>query len=326
MKAIQFNRFGAPEVLEIVDVPTPVAGPGEVLVKVEAAGINFFEVLMRADRYAATAALPAFPGVEAAGTIEAVGEGVDPRLLGSRMAAPLFVSARPFGGYAQYVAIDAGLVVHLPDALSFADATALMVQGLTALHLQRQSSPTNKIVLVPAAAGGVGSLLVQLAKGQGAGRVIALAGGKAKRDFALSLGVDAAIDSNDADWPARVGEASDRVGAEIVYDTIGGSLTREFLDVLAPGGELVFAALGRFQLSALDIETMIGRNQSLKGFALLPLLTPDILKTSLTTLFDLAASGRLSVAIGGCFPLDEAGEAHQSLEERRATGKVVLLP
>ncbi len=193
MKAIQFNRFGGPEVLEVVDLAAPVAGAGEVLVKVGAAGINFFEVLMRADRYAVTPGLPAFPGVEVAGTVEAVGEGVDRRLLRQRVAAPLFLSARPFGGYAQYVAIDASLVVPLPDALSFEDATALMVQGLTALHLLRQSPPAGRTVLVPAAAGGVGSLLVQLAKGQGARRVVALAGGKARRDFALSRGADAAI-------------------------------------------------------------------------------------------------------------------------------------
>jgi NADPH2:quinone reductase len=326
MKAVQFNRFGDPEVLEVVELPTPAAGPGEVLVKFGAAGINFFEVLMRADRYAVTPSLPMFPGVEAAGTVEAVGEGVDPGLLGRRVAAPLFVSARPFGGYAQYVAIDAGLVVLLPEALSFEDATALMVQGLTALHLLRQSPPSGRIVLVPAAAGGVGSLLVQLAKGQGARRVIALTGGKARRDFALSLAADVAIDSSTADWSAQVREASNGLGAGTVYDTVGGALTGAFLDLLAPGGELVFAALGRFQLSASDLEAMIGRNQSLKGFALLPLLSADSLKASLGALFELAASGRLKVTIGGRFPLHQAGEAHRLLEERRTTGKVVLVP
>ncbi|TPM27021.1 zinc-binding dehydrogenase [Mesorhizobium sp. B2-3-4] len=324
MKAVQFNRFGGPEVLEVVELARPAAMPGEVLVKVAAAGINFFEVLMRADRYAVKPGLPAFPGVEVAGTVEAVGDGVDRRLLRQRVAVPLFASARPFGGYAQYVTIAAGLAVPLPEMLSFEDATALMVQGLTALHLPRQSPPAGRTLLVPAAAGGVGSLLVQLAKGQGARRVIALAGGKAKRDFALSLGADAAIDSSEADWPARVRDACD--GVEIVYDTVGGALTNGFLDVLAPGGELVFAALGRFQLSALDIETMIGRNQALRGFALLPLLSPDILRSGLAQLFELAASARLKVAIGGRFPLHEAGEAHRLLEERRAIGKIVLLP
>lgn len=326
MKAVQYNRFGSPDVLDVVDIAAPVAGAGDVLVRVGAAGVNFFEVLMRADRYAVTPGLPMFPGVEAAGTVEAVGEGADPGLLGFRVAVPLFASARPFGGYADYVAIDANLAVPLPDTLSFEDATALMVQGLTTSHLLKQSPPANKTVLIPAAAGGVGSLLIQLARGQGARHVIALAGGETKRGFAVSLGADAAIDSNEADWRARVREATDGAGVEIVYDTVGGASTEAFLDILAPGGELVFAALGRFTLSATALEAMIGRNQSLKGFALLPLLSPAVLRAGLSELLDLAAQGRLRAVIGGRFALDKAAEAHRLIEARRSTGKVVLVP
>lgn len=147
MKAAQFSRFGGPEVLETVDLPTPEPQAGEVLIRVHAAGINFFEVLMRADRYAVTPQLPMVPGVEAAGVVEAVGQGADDTLIGTRIAAPLFASTRPFGGYAEYVTIDAGLAVPLPDPLSFEEATALMVQGLTAFHLLRQSPPANRTVL-----------------------------------------------------------------------------------------------------------------------------------------------------------------------------------
>ncbi|MER8570892.1 zinc-binding dehydrogenase [Mesorhizobium sp. M1338] len=326
MRAIQPNRFGGPEVLEVIDLPTPVPQAGEVLVRVHAAGINFFEVLMRADRYAVTPQLPMILGVEAAGVVEAVGQGVDAQLLGSRMAAPLFMSQRPYGGYAEQVTIDADLVVQLPDSLSFEDATALMVQGLTAFHLLRQSPPDGKAVLVPAASGGVGSLLIQLAKWKGARRVIATAGGRAKLDLSLSRGADAAVDYNNLDWPARVRDVTDGKGADIIYDTVGGALTAASLQALAPGGELVFAALGRYGLAASDLEAMIGRNQSLRGFALLPLLSPDVLKASLSELFQLAASGRLQVVIGGRFPLDRAGEAHRLLDERRSTGKVVLVP
>ncbi|TIM63628.1 MAG: zinc-binding alcohol dehydrogenase family protein, partial [Mesorhizobium sp.] len=160
MRAIQLNRFGGPDVLGVVEMPKPLPQAGEVLIRVHAAGVNFFEVLMRGDRYAATPQLPMVLGVEAAGTVEALGQGVDERLLGKRVAAPIFASKRPFGGYAEYVTIDANLVVPLPDTLSFEDATALMVQGLTAFHLLRQSPPAGKSVLVTAAAGGVGSLLV----------------------------------------------------------------------------------------------------------------------------------------------------------------------
>jgi len=326
MKAIQLSRFGGPDVLEVVDLPLPVPQAGAVLIRVHAAGINFFEVLMRADRYAVTPQLPMFPGVEAAGVVEAVGQGVDAALLGTRVAAPLFVSQRPHSGYAEQVTIDASLVVQLPDALSFEDATALMVQGLTALHLLRQSPPDGKSVLVPAAAGGVGSLLLQLARLKGASRVIAAANGKAKLDRALSLGADATVDYSQPDWAARVRDVTDGEGADIIYDTVGGALTAASLQALAPGGELVFAALGRYVLAASDLEAMIGRNQSLRGFALLPLLSADVLRASLTELFQLAASGRLQVAIGGRFPLDQASEAHRLLDERRSTGKVVLVP
>ncbi|MER9966099.1 zinc-binding dehydrogenase [Mesorhizobium sp. M0060] len=325
MRAIQLSRFGGPDVLEIVEVPKPGPQAGEVLVRVHAAGVNFFEVLMRADRYAVTPQLPMFLGVEATGIVEALGQGVDASLLGARVAAPLFASSRPFGGYADYVTIDASLAVPLPDALSFEDATALMVQGLTALHLSRQSPPSAKSVLVAAAAGGVGSLLVQLARRQGAGLVFAAAGSKAKLELALSLGADAAVDYSNADWPGRVREAAGGAGVDIVYDIVGGPLTAAALEALAPCGEVVFAALGRYALGAPEMETMIGRNQSLRGFALLPLLSADVLRASLSELFDLAAGGELVMTKGGSFPLDQASQAHRLLEERGATGKVVLI-
>ncbi|MFC3324847.1 quinone oxidoreductase family protein [Mesorhizobium cantuariense] len=326
MKAIQLSRFGGPDLLEVIELPAPVPQTGEVLIRVHAAGINFFEVLMRADRYAVTPQLPMIPGVEAAGVVEAVGQGVDAALLGTRVAAPLFMSQRPHSGYAEQVTMSADLAVPLPDALSFEDATALMVQGLTAFHLLRQSPPRAKSVLVPAASGGVGTLLVQLARLKGARQVIAAAGGKAKLDLALSLGADAAVDYIKPDWPARVRDITGGEGVDIIYDTVGGALTAASLQVLAPGGELVFAALGRYALAASDLEAMIGRNQSLRGFALLPLLSGDVLRASLFELFQLAASGRLQVTIGGRFPLNQAGEAHRLQEERRSTGKVVLVP
>ncbi|RWO04780.1 MAG: zinc-binding alcohol dehydrogenase family protein [Mesorhizobium sp.] len=326
MRAIQLNRFGGPDVLDIVEMPKPEPQAGEVLIRVHAAGVNFFEVLMRGDRYAMTPQLPMVLGVEATGTVEALGHGVDISLAGTRIAAPLFASKRPFGGYADYVTIDAKLAVPLPDALSFEDATALMVQGLTAFHLLRQSPPAGKSVLVTAAAGGVGSLLVQLAKRQAASNVIAVVGSRVKLDLALWLGADAAVDYSTSDWPTRVREAAGGAGVDAVYDIVGGSMTAASLQALAPGGELAFAALGRYAIGAAELEAMISRNQSLRGFALLPLLSPDMLRGSLSELFHLAASGGLLVTTGGRYPLDRANEAHRLLEERRSTGKVVLIP
>jgi len=326
MKAVQLSRFGPPDVLEIIEVPAPVPAPGEVLVRVRASGVNFFEVLMRQDRYAVTPELPMIFGVEVAGVVEELGENVGSIEMGARVAVPMFAIGRGSGGYAEYVAVDAASVVMLPDGLSFEDAVALMIQGLTALHLIRQSPPKDRTVLVNAAAGGVGSLLVQLAKRAGARRVIAAASTQEKRDLARSLGADVAIDYTASDWAGRVRDVTGGMGADIVYEFVGGALTRASLDALAPLGELVFGALGRFDLDATDLERMFTENQSLRGFALLPLLTPANLKTDLAELFEQAAGGELKILRGGSYPLGHAAEAHRAIEERRTTGKVVLIP
>jgi NADPH2:quinone reductase len=325
MRAVQLSRFGGPEVLEIVETPTPSPGPGEILVRVHAAGINFFEVLMRQDRYAVTPELPMALGVEAAGVVAALGDGVTSPGIAARVAVPLFAIGRS-GGYADYVVVDAAAVVPLPDALSFEDATALMVQGLTALHLVRQSPPKDRAVLVNAAAGGVGSLLVQLARESGASRVIAAAGSREKGELALSLGADVAVDYTRPEWVEEVREATGGSGADVIYEFIGGAFTKACLDALAPRGELVFGALGRFALEPAAMEEMFARNQSLKGFALLPLLMPDTMKADLSFLFDRAASGRLKVTHGGHYPLDQVAEAHRALEGRGTVGKIVLAP
>ncbi len=325
MKAVQLSRFGGPEVLEIVETPTPSLRSGEVLVRVHAAGINCFEMLMRQDRYAVTPKLPMMLGVEAAGVIEATADGVASPAVGARVAVPLFALGRS-GGYTEYVVADAASVVPLPDELSFEDATALMVQGLTALHLVRQSPPNAKAVLVNAAAGGVGSLLVQLARASGARLVIAAAGSDEKRQLALALGADIAVDYSSPDWVEHVRKTTGGRGADIIYDFIGGTFTKACVDALAPGGELVFGALGRCSLDQAAIECLFARNQALKGFALLPLLTPDTLKADLDWLFAEAVSGRLKVVQGGRYPLDQAADAHRAVERRETAGKVVLIP
>lgn len=167
MRAVEMSRFGGPEVFEVVEKPIPELGRGEVLVRGRAAGVNFADTLMRQNRYALTPQLPSVLGHEVAGVIEGLGDGVSGLAVGARVAAPLFAAGVYFGGYADYVRIDAGLVVPIPDALSFEDATALIAQGLTALFLTRQAPPIGKTVLISAAAGGVGTLLVQLATTRG---------------------------------------------------------------------------------------------------------------------------------------------------------------
>ncbi len=326
MRAVQLSRFGGPELFEIVDIPTPVPGPGEVLVRMQAAGINFFEALMRANRYAVTPDLPMIPGVEVAGIVEAAGPGVATPAVGARVAVPLFAIGRPTGGYAEYVAVDAASTVPLPDALSFEDAVALMVQGLTALHLARRASPQDKTLLVTAAGGGVGTLLVQLARRAGARRLIAAAGSQDKLALAHSLGADLGVDYTRPDWPAIVRDATGGKGVDIIHDLVGGETTRAGLALLAPDGTLVFSPLGRFALTPADMERLFAANQTLSGFALLPLLTPEGMQSDLRHLFDLAVRGGITVVRGGRFPLAEVAAAHRLLDSRRSTGKIVLVP
>lgn len=323
MRAIQLSRFGGPEALELIETPAPVPQVGEVLIKIQAAGINYFEVLMRQNRYAVTPELPTVFGVEVAGIIVKFGDGAD-LALGSRVAVPLFAFGRYGGGYADYIAVDAGAVIPIPDDLSFEAAVALMVQGLTALHALRRSPPKDKTVLVTAAAGGVGSLLVQLAKKEGVHQVIAAAGSAIKLDLARSVGADVGVNYTDANWSRSILELTAGRGADIIYDFVGGALTADCLDALAPAGELVFGALGRVGLDGAMLEALFARNQSLKGFALLPLLTLENVRADLAELFAFAARDELKVMIGGSYPLAEVVAAHRAIEERRTTGKVVL--
>ncbi len=328
MKAVQINRFGGPEVLEAVEVPTPTPGPGQLLVRIHAIGVNFADTLMRADRYAMTPALPAILGSEAAGVVEALGSGVDGFKIGQRVAAPLFATDG-MGAYAEFIALDASLAVSLPDGISFEQAAALLNQGLTALYLTRQAPPKGKIVLISAAAGGVGSILVQLAKRAGARKVIAAASTAAKLDFATTLGADAGVDYTQGDWTEELRRVSDGAGPDIIYESVGGDVTGACLTALAVKGQIViYGALNiqRFQLGVPELLGLIFKNQSLTGFAFIPLLTPVDMRSGLAELFDLVIRKELVVTIGGRYPLADASRAHAALEGRGTTGKLILTP
>lgn len=325
MKAIELRRFGDPGVLEYGDVPDPVPGPGEVLVRVHSAGVNFSDVLMRQDRYAMTPPLPSVLGSEVAGTIAELGADVDELMIGTRVAAPLFAANISFGGYGEYVVVPADYIVPLPDGLSFEDATALMVQGLTASYLIKQAPPAGKIVLVTGAAGGVGSILIQLLKQAGARCIVAAASSEAKLEFARALGADVGVDYTDPQWIAALGGAQ----PDIIYESVGGSITMDGLSALAPLGQMViYGALNiqQFALGVPDLLGLIFKNQSITGFALVPLLTPGSLRAELTVLFEAAAREDLKVTIGGVYPLAQAADAHRALEGRSTMGKLILVP
>jgi NADPH:quinone reductase len=329
VRQIQFSRFGGPEVLEMVERPTPVPGVGEVLVEVAAIGVNFSDTLIRENRYAVTPALPAVPGIEVAGTVASLGKDVRGLPVGTRVVVPLFATGAATGGYTDYVVANADILVPLPDALSFEVALALMMQGLTALYLARLITAPGKIVLINAAAGGVGSLLMQLVRRAGASRVIAAVGSLEKIDHVRSLGADVAIDYTKADWINAVRVASDGNGPDIIFESAGGAVTQGSLALLAPGGQIVIYGALNIQSFALGIPELINlifKNQSLTGFALPTLLTASGLKTGLAELFSLVASSELEVTIGGTYPLSLAHHAHRALESRNSKGKLILVP
>lgn len=329
MKAIQYSRFGGPDVLEIVEIAAPSPRPGEVLIKVGAVGVNFFEVMMRQDRYAVTPPLPFIPGVEIAGTIAALGEGVTSLSVGDRVAAALYVAGVSSGGYAEQVAVHADVVVRLPDEIAFPAAATLQVQGLTALYLLRSHSAAGKNVLISAAAGGVGSLLVQLAKRGGTRRVIAMASSAEKLALAQELGADAGVDYMQPDWPEQVRALTDGAGPDLVFDASGGDIPAQYLALLAPLGRLVLygpLSLSDFRPETEALKALIFGNRTIAGFSLLPHLAPARLASELGELFRLAISGELTLLPGESFPLAQAGAAHAALESRRTAGKLLLVP
>ncbi|GAB2597406.1 quinone oxidoreductase family protein [Kribbella endophytica] len=316
MRAIQVTRFGGPEVLVPTELPTPAAGPGEVLVEVSAAGVNFADTHRADGSYKGGAKLPLVPGVEV------VGRTPD----GRRVLAPVFAG----GGYAEYVAVPADRAVDVPAELGDGPALALLVQGLTAWHLLRSSarmSPGESVV-VNAAAGGVGTLAIQLAQHFGAGRVIAVASTPAKRELALKLGADVAVDSEPEGYADRVRTANDGRPVDIVLDSTGGPTFTAALQALGGFGRLVsYGTAARAGRPLVDPAELSDRNLAVAGFWLVPAIADAAAyREPLLELMGLAATGRLSPLVGAESPLAEARRAHEDLLARRTTGKLVLRP
>ncbi|PTL79866.1 NADPH:quinone oxidoreductase family protein [Vitiosangium sp. GDMCC 1.1324] len=326
MKAIRLLRFGGPEELRLEELAPPVPGDGEVLIRVHAAGLNYAELLQREGRVPGGSPLPFTPGYEAAGVISAVGGGVSHLRSGARVVAMLPAQ----GALAELALAPASLVTPMPDELSFEKAVALLNQAPTALAALRIAAQLREgdTVFIPAAAGGVGSFLSQLAKQLGAGRVVAGASTEEKRALARRLGADIAVDYTRADWPERVREATGGRGADVVFERSGGEVFSQSLRALAPRGRLVVFGVDSLRgthVSSEQLGQMVFQNQSLVGFAF-PALPPDVQAATLREVFELVASGKLQVVIGQTFALHEAADAHRSLAQRKTSGKVVILP
>jgi NADPH:quinone reductase len=319
MRVIQVATFGGPEVLSAAELPDPVPGPGQVVVGMAVADIIFLDTLLRSgwgqDFFPKT--LPYVPGGGGAGAVVETGEGVDPAWIGRR------VVVRASAGYAERVVAEVAEIVPVPDGLTMEEAAALLHDGVTALRLDRLGAPKNgEWVLVSAAAGGAGSLLVQLSVEAGA-RVVAAASSDAKLALARELGAEVAVDYTRSDWISRVRKATGG-GPALVYDGAGGALGTAAFDVVADGGRFVtYGTADGF--AAADPDSAARRGIRV----IAPLLDgpPDreTMRELLRLALDQAAAGQLRPAIGATYPLERAAEAHRALAARTTVGKSLLL-
>ena len=316
MKAIQQTEFGGPEVLRLVDIPEPTAKAGEVLIRVSRAGMNFADTHQRENKYVAKADLPFVPGSEVAGTRVDTGERVV-ALTGGR------------GGYAELAAVREDRCVKLPDGLDEGTALAMLIQGTTAWHLLKTAArlQAGESVVVHGAAGGTGSLCVQLAKAFGAGRVIATASSEQKLNLALDLGADEAVNSQAEDLGALLVSANEGRKVDIVLEMSGGSVFDQSMEALATFGRMVAYGIATKEQNEVRTGRLLRRSQSVVGLWIQHVIErPEMYREALTDLFDRAARGELKVVVGKTYPLSEARQAQEDLAGRRTSGKLLLDP
>jgi NADPH2:quinone reductase len=325
MKAVRIHETGGPEVLGVEEVDTPAPGPGQVLIRAGVAGVNFTDVMARQGAYIAAAAAPQLPailGTEVAGVIAATGPGVPGDLAGRRVVA--FVR----GGYAEYAIAPTELVTELPPGIDLAEATAYLVQGVTAWQLLTDCGhiAPGESVLVHSAAGGVGTLAVQLARVLGASTVIATAGSAAKRDLAAELGADVVADYTAPGWTDEVLALTEGRGADIILDAVGGDIGEQSLDCLAPFGRLVTYGVSSKRLAPFAGTQLMQKNQTVAGYWLTSRLAADSQSVAevVADLLKLADAGQLRGVVKHAFALEDAADAHRAISDRRTVGKVVL--
>jgi NADPH2:quinone reductase len=316
------DRFGDPEVLVLEEIPRPTPGPGEILVEIEAAGVNFIDVYHRTGQY--QTGLPMTPGVEGAGEVAAVGMDVSRFERGDRVAY-----AMQMGSYADYAVVPADMAVAVPDGVDLRRAAAVMLQGMTAHYLTHSTYrlQENEVVLIHAAAGGVGSLLVQMAKLRGA-HVIGTTSTEGKARAAGELGADEMILYTELDFEEAVERITLGEGVDVVYDGVGQATFRKGLNCLRRRGSMVLFGQASGAVEPIDPQVL---NEKGSLYLTRPTLgdyvaTREELERRATQLFEWIKSELLTVRIDRTFPLDEAAEAHRYIEDRKTQGKLLLIP
>jgi NADPH2:quinone reductase len=314
MRAVQIDEFGGPEVLQVVDVPKPTPGDGEVLIEVSRAGMNFADTHQRENSYLARFEVPLILGGEVAGTTED----------GRRVVAML-----RSGGYAEYAVAPEATVYPIPDGLDDGAALAILIQGLTAWHLLGSCGrvAAGESVVVISGAGGVGSLAVQLAKPFGAGRVIATASNEEKRAMTLELGADAGVDPSTEDLTAALIEANGGDRVDVVLEMSGGRIFEQSAEALAPFGRIVVYGIASREQNSVATGRLMRKSRTVVGFWLVHCLgRRDMVEEPLADLFERAARGELKPFVGATYPLTDVRRAHEDMQGRRTSGKLLLDP
>jgi NADPH2:quinone reductase len=314
VKAVQIEEFGGPEVLQVVDLPKPEPGDGQVLIEVSRAGMNFADTHQRENSYLSRFETPLVLGGEVAGRTED----------GRRVVAML-----PSGGYAEFAVAPEASVFPIPDGVDDGAALALLIQGLTAWHLYRTSAKLaeGESVVVISGAGGVGSLAVQLGHPFGARRVIATASTQEKRELALSLGADAAVDPAVEDLKGALIEANKGERVDVVLEMSGGRVFTESAEALAPFGRIVAYGIASREQNTVETGRLMRKSRAVVGFWLMHCLgRRDMIEEPLADLFERTARGELKPRMGETYALSDVRRAHEDLQGRRTSGKLLLDP
>ena len=313
MRAVQITEFGGPEVLDVTELPDPVPSGDLQLVEVTSAGVNYADTHQVEDSYLSKTELPLVPGTEVVGRLPD----------GTRVAA--FAMA---GGYAEKALVHPAMSFPLPDGVSDGQALSLMVQGLTAWHLLRTSThlQPGESVVVHAAAGGVGTLAVQLAKAWGAGTVIGVASSEEKRQLASSLGADVTVDAGTADLKSALEQANSGRKVDVVLEMVGGPTFDASLAALAPFGRLAtFGMASRTAPKPVHAGELMSRSRAVVGFWLAHCFgRPELLQPQMAELLGMVEAGTLTPVVGGTYPMSEVRRAHEDLRSRASQGKLVL--
>jgi NADPH2:quinone reductase len=313
VKAIQIQEFGGPEKLELVELPDPVPGEGEVVVEIARAGVNFADTHATQNDYLAEQSLPLVPGAEIAG-----------RTADGRRVAALLGS----GGYAQKAVVPESLLVPLPDEVDDDQAAAMLLQGLTALALVKRCAriEPGESLVIEAAAGGTGTLAIQIGKQAGA-KVIALASSEEKRGLCEQLGADVTVDSRAEDLATAIREANGGERVDAVLHMSGGDAFDAEMSVLAPLGRMVVFGIASREQRDVSTAALLRGSKSVIGFWLVHLLArPDLAVPLIGELVGAVAAGELRATVGGVYPLSDAARAHEDLIARRSSGKLLLDP